>query len=245
MKKYLLGAAAALAIAAPGLAHAEDAGSVGVHYANIDPSGGDSADVYGLDITYAHDFSNGWTVQGDGSSERISGGIGFDEGVGFAALSAGMRGESGDYYGFVGNADFFEAITMAGVGGRWNVNNATIGGDVGYADLQDGHAWQADVNGAYFLNNNFGLNADLGYVDFSDGGGHATVWGLGGTYRFTGSPVALDLGYQRGSEDSEHDNVWRLGLSWQFGSDSAQSYAQHGANFDGSRHFYNEILDAL
>ena len=56
MKKYMMGAAALLAIAAPAVAHADDAGSLGVHYSNIDPdaSGADSVDTYGLDLAFVH-----------------------------------------------------------------------------------------------------------------------------------------------------------------------------------------------
>jgi hypothetical protein len=231
MKKYLLGAAAALAIAAPGLAHA-DSGQVGAHYNNVNPSGGSDVNVYGLDLAYSHDLSNGWTIQADGASERLDS-SGSHIGQGYIGLSAGVRNDSYSMYGYVGHGTvvgFVDGFGV-GVGGQMYFQSATLNGSVGYADGDGGHITEVDVNGTWFFNDNFGLTGDANYSDFDFE--TVTSLGIGATWRFTGSPVALDVGYQDYSDDAD-SSVWRIGLTWNWGTDSAREQSQKGPSWDGA-----------
>ena len=238
MKKYLMGAAAAIAIAAPGVA-AADSGQIGVNYANLDPSGGSSINVYGLNLAYSHDMSNGWTVQGDGASERFdsSGHVG----QGYVGVSAGARNDQNSFYAFLGHGEILGGLDGfgGGIGGQIFCPNATVNGSLGYIDFDGLHATSADVNGAWFVNDNFAVNGDVSYTDFDFA--NVSTYGVGATWRFSGSPVALDVGYQKLAGDAD-GNVWRIGLTFNWGTDSAREQSQKGPSWDGARTLYHNAL---
>jgi hypothetical protein len=65
MRKLLLGAAAAAAMVAPGVASADTSGNVGFTYESNDFDYGEF-DGYSLGGALVHGMSNGWTLQADG-----------------------------------------------------------------------------------------------------------------------------------------------------------------------------------
>jgi hypothetical protein len=199
----------------------------------VSPGSGSDFNTYGLDIAYSHDFSNGWTVQADGSSERLDG-SGGHFGQGYVGVSAGVRNDGYSFYGFVGQGTvtgFVDGVGV-GVGGQMYFQNATLNGSVGYADGDGVHIAEVDVNGAWFINENFGLTGDVNYSDFDFK--TSTSYGVGATWRFTGSPIALDLGYQNYTGDAD-SNVWRIGFTMNWGTDSARDQSQKGPSWDGVR----------
>lgn len=242
MKKLLTGAAIAAALIAPSMASA-DTGSAGVHLGNLD-SGSSDVDVYGLDLGYNHDFSNGWTLQGDATSERFESG-GSSIGIGNLNISAGMRHDSHAIYGFVGHSSllFADGVNV-GVGGQIYLPNATLNGSVGYADFDGGNATNVHADGTYFFSDNFGLSGDLGYVDF-DSSGSATIYGIGAVYRFAGSPVSLEGGYQVADFDGGDVDGIHIGLSINFGTETAREQSQSGASFNGGARLYHDFISGL
>jgi hypothetical protein len=245
MKKYLIGAAAALAIAAPGIAAAQTTGNVGVNVGNLDIDGSDDIDIYGLNAGVAHDFGS-WTVQGDATSERLDVGGG-DLGIGNVTVSAGVRNDSHAVYGFFGHSTFGSDSLNFGIGGQYHLNQMTFNGSVGYADFDGADMTAVNVDGTYFFTDNFGAMAEVGYGEL-DGFGPDSDWttfGVGGVYRFTASPVALNFGYRRTEGVSFDADLLRLGVSLPFGTDTAREDARSGATFNGGRRLYEGFLNVL
>jgi len=238
MKKIMLGAAALMTIAAPGLAHADDAGTIGVHYANLDPDGASSVDTYGLDLGYIHALDGGMAVQATASSDRIDSSGNF--GVSYAAVALGAKMDGGSYYGWLTHETFFGDAFGVGIGGKWDVSQAVVDASVGYADFNSSGVTNVNLDGTWFFSDDLGVGAQVGYVDFD--GANATTYGVNGTYRFAGTPIALNLGYQHIDGDGGNANRWSLGLQWQFGSSSAHDNAQNGATWNGAERQYQDTI---
>lgn len=245
MKKYLLSAAAALAIAAPGVASADDAADIGFHYANVEPDGGSDFDIYGLDGAYAHTFGSGMVLQFEGQSDRFDGGG--TAGTGYAAVSFGMRNQSHAVYGFVGMGDAFSvSTTNVGVGGQLYLGSATINGSIGYADFDDvdANVTDARVDGTWFFTDNLGLTGKVGWAE-AEGAGPDFDWttlGLGGAWRPTGSNFTINAGYENIDTDGGEADVWRLGLTYNIGTGSERERSQRGASLNGARNLYEDSL---
>jgi hypothetical protein len=243
MKKYMMGAAALLAIAAPAVAHADDAGSLGIHYANIDPdvSGADSLDTYGLDLAYVHSLDGGMAVQATASSDRLDPGGG-SLGVGYAAIALGTNMENASYYGWLSHENFIDDAFGIGIGGRWDVMaQAVVNASVGYADFDTADSvTNVNLDGTWFFSDDLGVGAQVGYIDFDSG--NATTYGVNGTYRFSGTPIAMNLGYQHIDGDTADANRWSIGFQWQFGTGSARENAEHGATWNGAERQYEDTL---
>lgn len=245
MKTYLLTAAIAAALAAPGVAAAQDSGQVGVHYGSLDANGSSSSiDLYGIDLGFSHQMNGGLVLQADGASDRLSV-SGSNAGIGFAAVSVGTRNDSYALYGTLGNSSlaFADAIT-AGVGGQLYLGQATLNGSVVYGDFDGADATDVHADGTYFFNDNLGVSAEAGYIDFSSTS--ISTYGVGGVWRPTGSPFSIDLGYQNADVDGGPNiDTWRIGFAYNFGTATAREQSQSGASFNGARRFYQDILGAL
>jgi len=243
----MFGVAVAAAMVAPAIAHADDTkGSLGVHYNNLDPSGSGHIDQYGIDAAVSHDFSNGWTVQGDGVSDRLHL-SGASLGVGYEAVSAGVRNGQYAAYGFVGLSDLSgSSATNVGLGGQWFSNNIVLDGSVGYSDFDntDAHVTQIGVDGAYFFNDNLSVAAEYGHTHFDTSGADndANIYGVSGSYRLASSPVTFSLGYDRVDSDTSDGNVWRIGASWDFGTGSLHERATTGPSWSGARNLYDQTI---
>ncbi len=242
MKKLLTGAAIAAALIAPAVASA-DTGSVGVHYGNFD-AGAFDLDLYGLDLSYNHELSNGWLLQGDAASDRLD--TGGNIGLGYVNISAGKRNDHHALYGFVGhnNIAFSDSINI-GVGGQVYMPQATINGSLSYADFDGGGATNVHADGTYFFSDNFGATLDLGYIDF-DGGPSANIYGIGAVYRFADCPWSIDAGYKVSDFDGSTEvDVIHIGFNINFGTGSAREQSQSGASFNGGNRLYRDILSGL
>jgi hypothetical protein len=241
MKKYLLGAAAALAIAAPAVAHA-DSGGIGVHETNIDSNfSSDAYDVYGLDFNYTHNMDGGMAIQGEGASDRLDGGGGHI-GLGYVAASIGAHQSSYSFYGYLGHTDLLylgDAFDV-GVGGQFYGSNFTVNGSVGYADYDFTNVTNVSADFTWFFTDDLGLKAQAGYETFSDGGPDISTYGIGLDWRITGSPVDLSVGYQKADEDADAD-IWKIGLSYQFGTHSLREESQ--SHWNGAQRQYDDVKD--
>ena len=187
MKKFLLGAAAALAVTAPGVASADSA-EVGVGYGNIDFGNGADFDIWTLNGAYNHQFDSGWVLQLDGQHDRID--LGANLGDSYGAVNLGMRNESHALYGFVGLSDVFAlSFINLGAGGQLYLGNATINGSVGWSSSDDADLdiTDARLDGTWFLGgDNFGLTGQAGWINAD--AGDADVWRISLSYNIgTGS----------------------------------------------------------
>lgn len=241
----MFGAAIVAAMVTPAIAHADDTkGTIGVQYNNWDPQGsGSNLSVYGLDGAISHDFSNGWTIQGDASTERLHD-SGFSAGESHGDVSFGMRHDQYSLYGFVGMSTYFGASgTDLGIGGQLFFPNIVVDGSIGYVDFADAHfhTTQANIDATYFINDNLGITGSINHAKFSGSGPDtdSTGYGVSGSYRFAAHPITLSLGYTKNDTDFGDLNVWHVGLAWDFGSDSLHDRATHGPGWNGANQLYN------
>ena len=250
MKKTLLGAAAAFAIAAPVSAHADVVGHFDLSYqaANINWSGPGDSDVNawtlgGAMIMPLHD---GWNVQFDANHENYNwDGGDYDSAVSNVTLHGVYRTDSygiGAYAGF--GSIYSQTLYMIGGEGQYYLPNATIGGAISYGATSDGYdynAWDARINGAYFFTPDLDVNGTVSYTSWDDYDTSVTGIGIGGEYRFANCPFSVGANYLHetwdyGSSDVDA-NVFKISLSYHFGADSLQAQSQHGASFDAAPRF--------
>ncbi len=250
MKKILLGAAAALAMAAPGVAMADTA-EVGAHIGNVEPDAGSDADYWGLDGAYSHDFSSGWTLQMDGTHQSLDGG-GSDVGTSYGAVNLGMRHAGHAVYGFVGLSDIFAvSFTNVGVGGQLYLGNATVNGSVGYAwsdTFGDPEVLNGHIDGTWFFTDNLGLMAEASWAELDASGGGSNdveTLGVGGIFRFTGSPVAINLNYRNVDTDTNELDVWQAGVVYHIGTGSARQRSQEGASWNGAANLHRSTMYSI
>lgn len=244
MKKFALGAAAAAAMLAPTVAHADTNAVAGINYSNVDLGSGDNVNVYGLNGAFNHDFSNGWQVQMDGAADR--------EDVGFCCLNQsyaaahyGMRNDQYSFAGFVGlqSFSFFSGIDL-GVEGQMHFGQASLGGSVAYIDFGDLdlNAWNVSTDGEYYFTPNFSVNAGVAYTNIDGGGPFNTdywTWNLGGEYRFDNSPFSVSLGYRQSDFDGGHIDAWTVGLTLDLSTGSLQDRRVKGPSWGGARDIYD------
>lgn len=245
MKKIFLGAAAALAFGATGVAHADNAAIVGLQYSNADFGGAD-IDNYGLNGGFNHEMSNGWDFQLDGEMGRLDV-SGCCYGMSYGAAHMGMRSDTHEVGGYVGLVDFVGYSGLAGgLEGEMFFGNFNIGAganivDFGDIDLQIS---SLELDGAYFFTPNLALTGLVSTNNIDAGGsdGDYTTLGVGGEWRFDDSPASVQLGYRNADFDGGGDaDVWTIGFKWDMGSDSVQDRTRHGVSLDGANNFFRTI----
>ena len=249
MKKFMFGAAIAALIATPTLASADTNAIVCLHYNNIDPDGADNVDSWGLDGAFSSEMSNGWTIQADGSHDRTDL-AGTNVGSSYGAINLGMRMGDHAIYGFVGLSDLLASSgTEIGIGGQFFWNEWTFDGSVGYADFDDAllpsaNATNISVDGTYFFNDNLSVTGVLRHTEAEIGGGD-TDWntiGIGGEYRFAGSPVSIGLGFQQRDYEAGDANVWNVSLKYDLGTGSLRDRSHSGPSWNGAAALNEEAI---
>ncbi len=233
MKKLMLGAAMAAAIAAPAIANAETNAVVGLQYSNTDFGSGGDIDAYGINGAFNHDFGD-WTFQADGANNRMdAGGCCFSQS--YAAAHATLGDESFKYGAFVTFQDLFVYSGLgAGIEGQWNLPSMTFNGSIGYVDFGDldSSATSVAVDGSYFITPDLSVGASVSYLDFETLDG--TTWGVGGEYRFANSPASVTLGYHSSDYDFSDADTWTIGLNFDLGTGSLQDRAHSGPSLNGA-----------
>ncbi len=245
MKKLMLGAVAAAALMTPGMAGAETNAVVGFDYNSIDYGAVGDADSYGFDAAFSHGFSNGWDLQVDGSSLRVDAG-GCCTNSGYAAMHLGMHNDRHSLAGFVGFQDFaiFSGLSL-GVEGQMYLSQATIGGSVSHTDFGDIdlEATHVQVDGSYFINPDFSLSAGFAHTDADFGDWNS--WGVGGEYRFAGSPASVSLGYKQADFDGAEVDALTIGLTLDLGTGSLHDRSRSGPSWNGARSLNDNLGGAL
>lgn len=218
MKKILMGAAAALAIAAP--AHAAT-GWIGASYNNGEAEPGS--------VSF-----DSWAV--DGSVAFDAGGLGVTLDAGYAdsedsdSVVAGtahlyMKGEKHTLGGFVGLADSnSNNVWDAGIEGQLFNEHSTLGAALTYARADDADVDAIGVNGAakIFVTDNLAIGANAGWFQLSGSGpdGNAWVLGAGGEWQPESMPVSFLVGWNHYDTDDSSGvsaNVFTVGARYNFG----------------------------
>jgi hypothetical protein len=245
MKRFVLGAAAAAALLAPAAANAETNAVIGLDYNSVDYDYLGDADTYGLSGAFNHDFSNGWQVQMDGRSGRLSS-DGCCLAQNYAAIHYGTRTDGYSFAGFLGLQDFalYSGVDV-GVEGQLHFANASIGGSLGYVDFGDVDISGADahVDGMYFFTPNFDVNAGIGYTDADFGYGDGDWWtyNVGGEWRFDNSPASITLGYTQSDFDGASVDTWSIGVNFDLGTGTLQDRRVHGPSWGGAHSLYQDF----
>lgn len=248
MKKIILGAATALALALPSVA-AADSATVGLHAGNIDVDGAGDADFYGLNGGWNHDFGNGWNLQADARHDSVDVGVA-DLGVSSGSVSVGIRNDTYSIYGFAGLTDFVVSGTQVGVGGQYYLNNFVLEASYGHGELDDLNADidSFEVGATWFFIPDFGvgIEASTGEVELFGTAADSTGYGASAVWRFAGSPVSLQGRYRHDELDTGGGDVeidtWTLGINLNFGTDTAQEQATRGPSWEGSQNLYERSL---
>ncbi len=230
MKKLLLGAAAALAIAAPGVASAQS-GYVDLGYQSSE------ADIGGVEGD-----ADGWTLGGAtawGGNGSL--GVQLDAVIGNSEADAGgdstaytigghlfSRNDSHLLGGFVnfGNVDAdgvgdFDFWTV-GVEGQLYMSRTTLDGAISYgeSDDLDGELTALDVGATHFFADNFSANVNLGFGSVETGVGDADVntYGVGAEWGFA-SAWSVFGGWQHAEvEDLDSDSdTLGVGIRYNWG----------------------------
>lgn len=220
MKKYLLGAAAVLALAAPGVASAQS-GFVDLGYSSTDVSSAEiDAWTFGGAYAWGGD-SLGFQVDGVfGSHEYDSGGGEVDTyNIGGHLFT---RNDTHLIGGFasVGNTDFsigeYDYYTV-GLEGAYYMSRTTLNGVLSYSDSEDfdSDATALDIGATHFATDNFSFSGTLGFGEIADL--DFLTLGVGAEYQFSGAPISLYGGYTTTDYDVFDADTLSVGVRWNFG----------------------------
>ncbi len=223
MKKFLFGAAAALAIVAPGAALAQS-GYAEVGYASTDVGGNDiDTWQFGGAAAWGGNGSMGFQLDGAYGSHEY-GGVGAEADT--YNLTGHIFGRNdnhmvGAFVGF-GNTEFGGAFDYGywtlGVEGAYYMARTTLSGVVAYSDSDDLDAQMTSADAAltHFVTDNFSIGGGLGFGDI-EGGSEFTSYGVGGEFQFTGAPISIYGGYNVTDFDGSDVDVLSIGARWNFG----------------------------
>lgn len=230
MRNWIIGAAALLAVAAPGVAAAQT-GYVGAVYSSTDFDGAaDEIDSYGVEGAVAFAGSGSIVFELDAA---VTDSDEADTGYGVVGHVYG-RNDDHLFGGFVGVAgsDDSEAYT-AGLEAAKYFANWTLAGALAYVtdDDTDTDSYGVNVEGRFFVNDNFRINGALGWanVDAGAAGDQDVVnYGLSGEYQFASFPISVGAGWQRADADAGDLDVLSIGVRYNFGGQTLRDRDRNG-----------------
>jgi hypothetical protein len=205
MKKLLLGAAAALAIAAPGVASAQS-GYVDLGYASTE------GDVAGVDFE-----GDGWQVGGAAawSNFQVDGSFSSGEEVDTWNIGGHLFSRT-DSYLFGGFANYGNSepeggtdssIWTVGLETQWYMERTTFDGALSYSDAEDADATLTalDLGITHFATDNFSIGGNLGFGQIEVGGfdTDASTYGINGEWQFASAPISVFGGWSHVTVDDD------------------------------------------
>lgn len=219
MRNWILGAAALLAVAVPGVAAAQT-GYVGVNYGNVDAGGGADEDFYGVEGAVAFAGSGSIVFEVDAAV------VDSDDTDSAYGLTGHVyaRNDSHLFGGFIGLADSDAADTTwyGGLEANKYFTNWTLAGALFYGNNDDADVdgYGLNVEARAFVHDNFRLNANIGYASVDAGAGNdddAMIYGVGGEYQFASFPVSIAAGYNTADFDGGDVDTWTIGVRYNWG----------------------------
>ena len=219
MKKYILGAAALLALAAPSIASAQS-GYVGLSYSQNDDTEIDSLSLNGSVALGSNFQLDGGYAQLETNADDAD-----TYNIGGHLFTRGANWLWGGYLGYnstdAGGDSLDEWIAAGQV--QYYADRTTFSGDLSYSQsefLVDIDQWALDGEARYFVTDNFSLQGNLGYFEASaDGGGDldGTNYGVGAEWQLTGAPISIYGGWQQVDIDGNDSSSLGIGARWNFG----------------------------
>jgi hypothetical protein len=202
MRNWIIGAAALLAVAVPGVAAAQATGYVGALYTDVDADPGGDAEGYGVEGAVAFAGSGSIVFEIDGS---ITDSDDTDEGYGLVGHVYG-RNDNHLFGGFVGIAGSDDTETWtAGVEASKFFTNWTLAGALFYLSNDDADTDGVAINGQarVFVHDNFRLQGNLGFASLESFGADFDTWtyGVGGEYQFSAVPISIGAGWTHAEVD--------------------------------------------
>jgi hypothetical protein len=244
MKKLLLGALAAAAIATPA-AYADTSGSIDTGYTTADFDGSEY-DALHLGGAVQIDAWDGWAVQLDGRTSLMQWDDDCcDDSQAYAALHADTNTGAWDFGGWVGILNYYgSGGATIGAETRTNFGNLSLQGSLGYGTFQsffDYSGLQGNIGASYFFNPNLAVNFAVAQTNFDSDGASDTdmtdlsiggQYGFGNGFEVYGGYMTSELDY--GSGDYDVDTI-NIGLRYHFGAGTLQDVANDGASWHGAQ----------
>ena len=239
MRRALLGAAAAAAMIAPGLASANTSGSIGfmVEFNDFDYGSNGEFIGYNLGGAVMHNMSNGLNVQLDGRTTLQDWDCCdtyYSQGYAAAHLSSDMGGW--DLGGFLGMVNYYgDGGILIGAEARTMLGGFALDGSIGHTDFADngydGTAYRA--GGAYFFSPNLAVTGGASFTNINSGQDYdITELSLGGAYQFANN-VELFGGYtntdaERSSSSDYEGDTFQIGVRLNLNGGTLQENAADG-----------------
>lgn len=224
MKKFLLGAAAVVAAAVPGVASAQQSGFVDVAYSSTDVGGEIDSWAVGGATVWGGNGSLGFQIDGQFATHDATGYEADTYNFGAHVFSRSDNGLIGGFINY-GSADFGSGVfdydywTVGGEGAIY-MSRTTLNGVISYSDAEDLDAQitAVDVGATHFVTDNFSFtgNAAFGNIDSF---GSADFWsaGVGVEYQFGATPVSLFGGYTHSDFDGSEGDAFTVGVRYNWG----------------------------
>jgi hypothetical protein len=235
MRNWIIAAAALVAVVAPGVAAAQT-GYVGAVYGNADPDGPGDEDFYGLEGAVAFSGSGSIVFEVDAA---ITDGDDTDTAYGLTGHVL-MRNDSHAVGGFIGIADSDDADTLwfGGVEANKYFDRFTVAGALFYGQTEtaagdDVEGYGLNVEGRYFVQDNFRVDANVGYasVDVDTvGDDDVMIYGVGAEYQLANFPVSFRAGYSTTDSDFGDVDVWSIGVRYNWGGQTLRDRDRSGAS---------------
>lgn len=243
MNKVFLGAAAAIALVAPGVASADTSGYVGFGYNTLDDSGDSNKNDYiELGGALVTDLNNGWNLQFDSTSANMNHDSHSDD---MSATTVHMfkRSDSHAFGGFAGLTGGEIDALVVGAEGAIYLDRFTLSGSGAYLfDREDSDTTgtRFGVAGDWFVHDNLSVGVDIGAFDWDFGSFEqdGTTYGVNAEYQFAGSAVSVFGGWHQSDYDesfggSADVDTFSLGLRYNLGTRSLIERDRSGASMRG------------
>lgn len=200
MKQWIIGAAALLAVVAPGVAAAQT-GYVGAVYSDTDVDGAGDSDAYGVQGAVFFNATDTVGVEVDAAVLDSDD----TDATGSLAVHAFKRNDRYLFGGFaaVANNDD-DTAWQVGLESAHYIDRATVGVAVAYGESDnDVDAFGVTVTGDYFPMDNLRVGANVGWakVNTSFGDGDGWAYGVSGEYQIDAMPISFGLAYTRIDSD--------------------------------------------
>ena len=103
-------------------------------------------------------------------------------------------------------------------------------------------ATSAQIDGAYFFTPNFAVTGLISHIEEDDDlDAEWDSYGIGGEWRFAGSPASVVFGYRHVEIEDVDGDTWTIGFNFDLGTDSLQDRARSGPSFNGASALHNNL----